>query len=181
MTGRCTDDRICIVRDLLGEFATDAVIQWLENIGYFEAPAARKYHGNYRGGLADHSIAVAKQLRMLTDKLGLKWQREKSPEIVGLLHDICKTDDYTWSFKSTVGDTIQWNDSQIVSGHGDKSVLMISGHFNLTPEETQCILFHMGSFTEKDQWQYYSKAVSKNQNVLYTHTADMLASQVSGV
>ena len=58
---------------------------------------------------------------------------------------------------------------------------MLAGHFNLTEEEAACIQFHMGAFTEKEQWQYYSEAIKRWPNVLYTHTADMIASQIKGV
>jgi hypothetical protein len=51
----------------------------------------------------------------------------------------------------------------------------------LTPEEVMCIRWHMGAFDEKENWQYYSRAVNKYPNVLWTHTADMIASQIMGV
>lgn len=30
----------------------------LDDMGFFDAPASTKYHGNYAGGLFDHSLAV---------------------------------------------------------------------------------------------------------------------------
>ena len=44
-----------------------------------------------------------------------------------------------------------------------------------------CIRYHMGAFTDKKEWSFYTRAVQQYKNVLYTHTADMLASQVDGV
>lgn len=167
-----------LVKEKIGDLADRHLLTWLHNIYYFEAPAAMHHHGAEKSGLLRHSLQVASELRNLTDRLDLKWIRPQSPEIVGLLHDICKTDDYAWD--NTVQD-ISWNDTQFMEGHGDKSVLMIAGHFDLTEEEVACIQYHMGAFTDKEQWKYYSAAVKRWPNVLYTHTADMIASQIVGV
>lgn len=53
---------------------TKAVIvkDFLNTYGFWDAPASTKYHGNYPGGLAEHSLTVAKNLLMLTEKLDLK-------------------------------------------------------------------------------------------------------------
>jgi hypothetical protein len=44
-----------------------------------------------------------------------------------------------------------------------------------------CIRYHMGAFTDKSEWNDYTRAVRNYPNVLWTHQADMLASQVAGV
>ena len=51
----------------------------------------------------------------------------------------------------------------------------------LTEEEIMCIRYHMGAFTDKDEWNDYTRAVSFYPNVLWTHQADMLASHGMGV
>ena len=43
-----------------------------------------------------------------------------------------------------------------------------------------CIRFHMGAFEQADI-EGYSKAVEKFNNVLFAHTADMIASKIKGV
>ena len=169
------------VRELLGERATDDFMNWLMTSDYFSAPAAKSHHGNHEGGLFKHSMEVAKQLDKLTLDLNLQWQREESPWVVGLLHDICKMDDYVNLGYDESGEIYEYNKHKIMDGHGDKSVIMLAGHFPLTVEEAMCIRFHMGAFTDKDQWEYYSRAVKRYPNVLYTHTADMIASQIIGV
>lgn len=156
-------------------------LMWLESIGYFEAPAAKSHHGNYPGGLFDHSLEVTNQLQKITEKMGLTWQRKGSPVLVGMLHDICKTDDYIVEGEENGRVEYEYNNHGILPGHGDKSVIMLAGHFQLTEEEAMCIRFHMGAFTDKEEWKYYSKAVHDYPNVLWTHTADMLASQVVGI
>lgn len=47
----------------------------------------------------------------------------------------------------------------------------------LTEEEVLCIRYHMGAYETKD-WAGFDLAIKKYPNVLYTHTADMLASKL---
>lgn len=152
----------------------------LEEIGFFEKPASLNHHGNMEGGLFAHSYQVARSLIDLTERLELKWQHKRSPFIVGIMHDLCKC--YTYQRNMDNGEYI-YNPNVIFSGHGSLSVVMaqdIIGH--LTDEEAACIMWHMGAF-EKDtkNWEYYGNAVKKYPNVLYTHTADMIASKIMGV
>ena len=51
----------------------------------------------------------------------------------------------------------------------------------LTEEESMCILYHMGAFTDREQWRSFTDAVHRFPNVLWTHQADMIASHVVGV
>jgi hypothetical protein len=150
----------------------------LDELGYFSAPASAGHHGNTDGGLYDHSKMVTLELLNLTERLSLRWSRPESPYIVGMLHDICKTDDYRREIEG------KWvhNTDMILPGHGEKSVI-IAQHIlgTLTQEEIMCIRWHMGAFDDRENWKYYSAAVKKYPNVLYTHVADMTASQIIGV
>ena len=70
------NDRVKRFEKLAEQYIPDEKIDlliWLDNHGFFNAPASTKYHGNYDGGLADHSLEVAESLIELTLKLGLKW------------------------------------------------------------------------------------------------------------
>lgn len=150
----------------------------LESLGFFTAPASIKYHGAYEGGLFDHSLETAKALVELTEKLGLKWERPSSPYIVGMYHDLCKCDNYV---QDESGKWI-YNPNILIPGHGDKSVIMLSQYISLTDEEIACIRWHMGAYeTDTKMWDYYGRAIEKYPNVLYTHTADMIASKIRGV
>ena len=158
------------------------LVTWLENAGFFEMPASVKYHGNYTGGLFDHSFAVATALVELTKRLELKWEREESPYIVGMFHDLCKVKCYRlengwlgekrWTYREDV----------LMPDHGALSVILTESIIRLTDEEIACIRWHMGAF-EKDtkMWDYYGRAIEQYQNVLYSHTADMIASRICGV
>lgn len=156
----------------------DVIAERLEELGYFSLPASIGYHGNVTGGLYEHSKAVTLELLNLTEKLGLRWGRRDSIYIVGMFHDICKTDDYRREIEG------KWvhNTDMILPGHGEKSVI-IAQHIlgTLTQEEIMCIRWHMGAFDERECWKYYTAAVRKYPNVLYTHTADMIAAHITGV
>nr|DAF01802.1 MAG TPA: putative HD superfamily hydrolase [Caudoviricetes sp.] len=151
----------------------------LKELGFFDAPASTKYHGAYEGGLFDHSLEVTKALVYLTDNLGLTWSRPESPYIVGMYHDLCKCDSYRYDIES---DSYKYNKDQILDGHGSKSIIIAQKYIDLTDEEIACIRWHMGAY-EKDTklWNYYGRAIEEYSNVLYTHTADMIASKIKGI
>lgn len=180
-----------IMEDFFCKVGGSRLLEWLEQTGFYTAPASKSHHGAYEGALFDHSYQVAYDLLRFTEKLGLKWEREESPLVVGMLHDVCKMDDYVFEGEEIGvlldgtpvhgGLVAQWRKGQIWRGHGDKSLIMLMGHIDLTEEEKACIRYHMGAFTSKEEWEYYTEAVRKYPNVLYTHTADMLAAHVKGV
>lgn len=152
------------------------LIDRLDQIGFFDAPASTKFHGNYEGGLFDHSYAVTESLIELTDKLGLKWQKQRSPYVVGMLHDLCKCDQY-----NVTDEGISYNKNTLLSGHGDKSVIIAQKIIPLTDEEILCIRWHMGAFDDKENWNYYGNCIEQYPNVLWTHTADMMAARIKKV
>lgn len=154
--------------------------EWLINNGFFTAPASTKYHGAYEGGLFDHSLMVMNTLVTLTEQNGLIWERKVSPYIIGMFHDLCKTDQYRQTFGVTESGMTQYeyNTNTLLKGHGDKSVMIASMLTRLTEEEVLCIRYHMGAFTPKEEWNDYTGAVHKYPNVLWTHHADMIASHV---
>lgn len=175
------------------------MLKYLALNHFFTAPASTKYHGNYEGGLFDHSFAVAKFLVQLTEDNHLTWKNPRSPYVVGMFHDLCKIDQYIPQyemieelelsslngpkpmkfFKTLCG--YEYNPDTLLKGHGDKSVMLLSQFYTLTDEEIMCIRYHMGAFTDKSEWNDYTRAVRNYPNVLWTHQADMLASHVAGV
>ena len=178
--------------DLLAGFIPSALynelIEPLEELKFFEMPASTKYHGAYEGGLFDHSLRVAQRLVELTEKLDLKWERPESPYIVGILHDLCKCDNYKPLYYHSVQlgediiDYYEYRNDIIIPGHGEKSVIMTQKIIDLTDEEIACIRWHMGAYEiDTKMWQYYDSAIRKYPNVLYTHTADMIASKIDEV
>lgn len=146
--------------------------------GFMTAPASTKYHGNYEGGLFEHSYAVMKILVELTEKNNLQWQRPESPIIIGLFHDLCKCDQYKLVTDEN-GQHYEYNNKLVLKGHGTKSVMLLSQYMQLTEEEVLCIRYHMGAY-EQDDWEGFDLAIRKYPNLLYVHLADMYASKVIG-
>lgn len=167
-------------------------VDWLVDEGFFTQAASTKYHGNYPGGLFDHCFEVTESLVNLTDKMGLQWQNQRSPWIVGMFHDLCKLDSYIkvvdeegvqmMGCDETDGEILHfvYNPITFFPGHGDKSVMLLSRWMQLTEEEILCIRYHMGAYETKE-WDFYDRAIRQYPNVLWTHTADMFASKVKGV
>lgn len=174
------EERIKLFEKLMIECMTTNqvlhLIDKLDQMTFFDSPASTKYHGNYEGGLFDHSYAVTESLLELTDKLGLKWQNQRSPYIVGMFHDLCKCGLYNID-----GDTIVYNKDSLLSGHGDKSVILAQKLTSLSVEEIVCIRWHMGAFDDKENWNYYGNSIEQFNNVLWTHTADMMAARIKKV
>lgn len=162
MCGHISERDYCILRD------------WCIKNDFFLQTASTKYHGNYESGLFDHSYNVAESLIMLTQRNGLKWQRPESPYIVGMFHDICKIDSYELDYEGNY----QYNTDTLLKGHGDKSVMILASLITLTEEEVMCIRYHMGAFTDKEEWNDYTRAIHKYPNVLWTHHADMIAAHI---
>lgn len=168
---------------------SDDMMEYLITNGFFTAPASTKYHGNYEGGLFEHSYAVTKFLLTLTQDNHLTWKNPRSPYIVGMFHDLCKIDQYRHPASRLITDGVlvmdsfkwEYNPDALLKGHGDKSVMLLSQFYTLTDEEIMCIRYHMGAFTDKSEWNDYTRAVRNYPNVLWTHQADMLASHVAGV
>lgn len=165
-----------------GSIAKDKIepfIKWLINGGYFTAPASTKYHGAKPGGLFEHSVLVTQALVKYTENLDLAWERKSSPYIVGLFHDLCKIDQYVEdpTLSTLIATAYTYNEDQLIKGHGDKSVILLSQFMTLTLEEILCIRYHMGAY-ETEEWPKFDRAIKRYSNVLYTHTADMAVSKI---
>lgn len=122
---------------------------------FFTAPASTRFHGNYSGGLVDHSINVYTCLKdylsrhRVKDVYGMDYSDE-SIAIVALLHDVCKINVYKESFrnKKVNGEWVQVPfyefEDKMPYGHGEKSVYMITPFMKLSREEAFVIRYHMG-------------------------------------
>jgi len=165
-----------------GEHFTEKAKRYMVDGGFFRQTASTHYHSAHFGGLADHSHAVAEALLDYTRKVGLTWEKERSPYLVGYLHDICKMDEYILKKVDGVK-TYEFNRDRLLIGHGEKSAILAAMLIpDLTDEEMLCIRYHHGAFeNSKDAWSAYGHAIEKYPNVLYTHTADMAASRIKGI
>lgn len=142
----------------------------LRDMGYFQSPASLQHHGQKEGDLYIHSKVVAMILEELTEKLDLRWQRKDSPKIIGLFHDLCKTDEYVKK-----GGSFEKNKYMLMGGHGEKSVIMAQNLLALTEEEMMCIRYHMGAYEGKEVWDSLQRAAVRYPNILWTMQADLMA------
>lgn len=160
---------------------SENLVEYMIDEGFFRIPAGKTHHGSFEGGNYFHSRMVANLLREYTEKIGLKWERPESPEVVGWLHDLCKIDEYIKIKDEQEKYHYEYNKRTVLCGHGDKSVIVALSKMYLTDEEIMCIFWHRGAFEGKEKWDNYCEAVKRYPNILWTHQADMAASQVKKI
>lgn len=175
----------------------DYVLEDLEALGFFEAPASVKNHYNFPGGLVEHSLKVYDMAMALKEAV-VKLRPDHAaalPDdaiaIAALLHDVCKADLYRRvqrARKNEVGQYEKFDEYQITydnfpAGHGEKSVIMLlrSG-LDLNDDELLAIRWHMGPWEVTgagiDQERNYRAAQAASPLVPLIHTADTLSAQV---
>ncbi len=161
---------------------SDKLMEWLESTDFFTAPASTRFHGAFAGGLVEHSVNVCKRLSAMAV--------DTDPEtvaIVSLLHDICKANIYTVSYRNVKNEYGVWEkvpyytiDDKFPYGHGEKSVYIISQFIKLTEEEAMAIRWHMGAFDESVKGGSYAinGAWEKYPLGVLLHCADLQASYI---
>ena len=139
----------------------DDVIEGLEGMGFFIAPASANHHLNIEGGLLLHSLNTCKAALMVWEGMkalepGLvKEVGRDSVIIASLLHDVCKSDIYVRSVKKRKNALGMWEDCEgykvtyknFPMGHGEKSViLLLCNGLEMTDDEMLAIRWHMGAW-----------------------------------
>ena len=152
-----------------GRPGMDRVLAELEQNRFYEAPGSIKYHSNYKGGLAEHSLAVYRHAMDLKSKHPEAFGKisDESITITALLHDICKADVYFIKNDGTPGKSMQ----NFPIGHGEKSVIMLLRlGLALSEEEMLAIRWHMGehTFAEKsvDSENFYAALKSSGKDLI---------------
>lgn len=167
----------------------ERLIDWLVGQSdFFTAPASTIYHGNYEGGLCEHSLNVYELFKEKNTRFDLGLS-EDSIRVMALLHDICKVNFYE-TYKRNVNisennDKTGWRkidfykvNDQFPMGHGEKSVIMISCYIRLNREEMMGIRWHMGGYENKDNYNSLSAAWGLFKSGSCLHTADLEASNI---
>jgi hypothetical protein len=170
----------------------DNLVNWLKNdTDFFIAPASTQFHGNYDGGLLDHSLIVLRfalhNFNMIVNQNPDLQYLKESVVISSLFHDICKTNYYVKEQKWTKDSENKWKSytgwtpkDSFPYGHGEKSVLLISRYIKLTDAESMAIRWHMGatepSLVIPNNAHYYAYNNAINHPLVrLIHCADMLA------
>lgn len=161
----------------------DNLINWLVNSDFFTAPASTRYHGDYEGGLAEHSFKTMRVYEKLVETFKRNVPKD-SIIIGGLLHDICKVNFYKTETRNRKvdGKWEQYNAYTIADqeplGHGAKSIIIISRYLKLTELESYSIMWHMGRPSEYMENCSYNSAIEKYPDCLLLHLADNMSSNI---
>ena len=159
------------------------LIKFIEGTDFFKAPASTRFHGDFEGGLLQHSIKVYEILKEKLKNAPIQLEvSEDTLRIVALLHDICKVNYYKVDYRNAKNELGVWEkvpyytvEDTIPYGHGEKSVMMITEYMKLTPEEKYAIRWHMGLSEPKELYGTLSVAFNKYPLALMLFEADLEA------
>ena len=180
-----------------GRKGIDNVIEGIEKLGFFKAPASANNHLAEEGGLLQHSLNVYAQAVMISgDQKSLHPQiSDKIPvesiAITALLHDVCKAEVYRQVEKFRKDKDNRWekylayeNDqSHCPLGHGEKSVIrLLRMGLDLTEDEIYAIRWHMAGWDLSDYRESrdsFRRACEKCQLLSIIIAADELATRIT--
>lgn len=181
------EEFIEIYKENIQREGADKLLEYISSPAsdFFTAPASTRFHGNYQGGLCEHSLNVYHCLsdylerERVQDLYGLSYSPE-SIAIAALLHDLCKINVYKESTRNVKEGNV-WKQvpyyefsDDLPYGHGEKSVYIIGGFMRLTREEAFAIRYHMG-FSGCEEARNVSAAFEKYPLAFALSVADMEA------
>ena len=165
----------------------EKLIDWIDgSTDFFIAPASTKYHGDFEGGLVEHSLNVYEVFKKKCASYDIGFTEEQII-ICALLHDICKANFYEKTTRNKKDDkTGQWIKvpfykckDEFPYGHGEKSVYIVRSFIKLNRDEAFAIRWHMGSEGEGQIGQIScSNAFNECKAAVLLHTADLEASRL---
>jgi hypothetical protein len=164
---------------LTGRKGISDLIDYMDNNGFFNAPASKLHHQNYVGGLAEHSrdVYYRTNREIMTMTMGGSKIKPASIAISALLHDLCKIDQYIIESEVKSGNKIT---GYIISSnhdanwdHAEKSIRLAKQFIELTEEEEMAIRYHMGIYRKEYSWDDFGNAIKKYPLVYLIHVADM--------
>jgi len=153
----------------LSDFCAIDILNYLDETDFYIAPASSNYHGNYKGGLCEHSLNVYYNLIAIYNTYNKNTEdyTDKTLTLVSLLHDICKVNIYKESFRNKkkldkegkeelnkkglpIWEKVPYYeiDDSYPLGHGEKSVIILQRYFILTTNEIMAIRWHMGGYDD---------------------------------
>lgn len=167
------------LRENIKRSGVEELLDWIAATDFYTAPASTKYHGNYPGGLVEHSLNVFRRLIRKTDEIPGVNKTERIA-VVALLHDLCKANFYAQkaSWEENGKRIYKYGyENQLPIGHGEKSVILIQRYMQLTHEEIVAISWHMGQFDVRAKALPYelSQAWERYPLAFLLHIADMEA------
>lgn len=174
----------------------EGFIAYLEDTGFFTAPASTQYHCSFPGGLCLHSINVVNSLLELNKQLDKTNQYSRETLIlVGLLHDLDKIGKYEratrnekvygpdgdkkdslGTFKLVSVESYKVADANVRKNLGNKgfaAYMIASMFFALSHEEVYALMYQY-SAVANEQLTDLSKILSKYNLCVLLHSADII-------
>lgn len=161
------------------------LLEYMEQSGFYTAPASTKYHGATEGALAVHSFNVLyTALNLATAWLGENIDEDfkNSIVIVSLLHDLGKAGqfgkplyiDNMLKTGQSKAQPYKTNEELLKVPHEVVSVVEASKYIELTEDEQLAILYHNGLYSD------FKYEIQGRETPLYMilHFSDMWASRV---
>lgn len=176
-----------VLRDNVKRDGLEDLITYLENSDFFTAPSSTRFHGNYEGGLCEHSLNVYQCLCELRKKYDVAEYSDETIAITALGHDFTKIRVYSKQPAFRKDADGRWEqymsykfDEVFPGGHGEKSCFIIQQFMKLTPDEYLAIRWHMNGFDNavKGGDRAMSEAAEKCKLVPMLQLADMEASHM---
>ncbi len=154
------------------------LINWLSESNFFTSPASTMFHGNYKGGLAKHSLMVYQEFDRLIEYYSLDVPRE-SRIISGIFHDCCKIDFYEDNLlkSGNISESKPYKTKDLFPiGHGEKSVMLLQKYISPTEQEAILIRWHMGF--DDPAWNDYREKVEASypEVILFQHADKQVSS-----
>jgi hypothetical protein len=183
----CKERFLKICREQIDRPGLDGLIDWLEKSDFFSAPASSKFHGNYPGGLCEHSLNVYDVAMHLRDKYIPDQISDESVAVAALFHDLCKVHCYKKGFRNVKNDAGVWEkkevweiDERLPLGHGEKSCIILQWFIRPTVDELLAIRWHMSGFDKSVIGGDYSVSRAQDFTPLcgLIQAADMVASNL---
>lgn len=161
----------------------EELIDFIDRTDFYKAPASTRFHGNFEGGLLQHSMKVYEIFKSKIEHSVIDLDVSEDTIIISaLLHDICKVNFYKVDYRNAKNEFGEWEkvpyytvDDTIPYGHGEKSVMMITEYIKLTVEEKYAIRWHMGFTEPKELYTTIGQAYKKYPIALLMHEADLEA------
>lgn len=166
------------------------LLNWLEGTDFYSAPASTRFHGSYPGGLVEHTLNVAYELRDLVKYYEIEGIPKDSIIIVALAHDFCKINTYEETIVNVPPQRTQsgkWEQKQgykkseyFKLGHGAKSLSILQDFIKLEDYEKEAIYWHMGAYdisTLSSTNNLYD-VFAENKLAFLLHIADMTSTYI---
>lgn len=174
-----------LIRSINRDFDKEKLITWLDRKSdFFVAPASVNGHGNFEGGLCEHSLYVFFIIKDKNARLLDHPYDEDTLKIVALLHDISKANYFERYTRNVKDETGKWNEVReyrvkkaeerfIVGSNEQTAAYMVGQFIPLTVEETQAILHSSGGQAFDSTQENIPAIFARCPLAVILHTADV--------